>query len=133
MRNRYDDWLKTNAPAGQAWTGRLVGLAGAGAATAAVWLSVVLMAGLDLPPGDVGIEAKARSATPAVAVAPPAPPAVAPTVRYATALPPVTVVGRRDPADRAAQPPVIEAALMPQQPVSGEATVGMSSGGDNLR
>ncbi len=78
MKNEYEDWQKKNAPAGQAWTGRLLAMAAAGTATAAVWLSVVLMAGLDLPPGDQ----LAATQAPAPAVA-----GSGRTVRYAAALP----------------------------------------------
>ncbi len=121
MKNDYEDWQKKNAPAGQAWTGRLLAMAAAGTATAAVWLSVVLMAGLDLPPGEQ------LAATPAPAVA-----GSGRTVRYAAALPTVTVVGRRESAEPDA--PVAEvAAALPARTASVNATVGMSSTGDNLR
>jgi hypothetical protein len=82
-------------------------------------LSVVLMAGVGLPPGEQPLEARAPAAAPV------------PTVRYAEALPTVTVVGRREPG---AQPAPAATAALPAIPASGEAaTVGMTIAGDNLR
>ena len=115
MGNDYDTWLKKNAPAGGPWKARLLPLAAAGLATILVGLSVVLMAGVGLPPGEQPLEALAPAAAPAQ------------TVRYAEALPTVTVVGRRQPAPAAT-------AALPAIPASGEAaTVGMTIAGDNLR
>lgn len=123
MKNEFEDWQKKNDPAGQAWAGRLLAMAAAGTATAAVWLSIVLMAGLDLPPGDQLAAVRA----PATAAA-----SSARTVRYASALPTVTVVARRESAEPAAFPADATAAL-PARTASMNATVGMSSTGDNLR
>ena len=119
MKNEYQDWQDKNAPAGQAWTGRLLAMAAAGTASAAVWLAIVLMAGLDLPPGDQLAVAQA----PATAVA-----ASGRTLRYAAALPTVTVVGRRESAA-----PAEATVALPARTASVNATVGMSSTGDNLR
>lgn len=120
MKHEYETWLKRNAPAGQPWKGRLLTLAAAGTATALVGLSVVLMAGLGLPSGEFPVEAKASAG--------------GQNVRYAQALPTVTVVGRREPVERA---PMVEPAVtagLPIDPTSRDAaTVGMSSTGDNLR
>lgn len=123
MKNEFEDWRKKNSPAGQAWTGRLLAMAAAGAATAAVWLSVVLMAGLDLPPG----HQLAATQAPAPAAA-----SSGRTVRDAAALPTVTVVGRRESAEPAAA--LADAlAAFPAPTASVNATVGMSSSDDNFR
>lgn len=115
MKNEFETWLENNAPAGQPWKARLLSLAAAGTATALVGLSVALMAGLGLPPGEQPMEARAPAAAPAAAQ----------TVRYAEALPTVTVVGRREPGDIAA---------LPARPASGDAAaVGIAAAGDNLR
>jgi hypothetical protein len=124
MKNEYESWLKKNETSGQAWTGKLLPLAAAGMATALVGLSVVMMAGLGLPAGELPLEAKA-----------PAGPAAAQNVRYAQPLPTVTVVGRREATEPGEQAPVrATTAALPVRPASGEAaTVGMTSTGDNLR
>ena len=119
MGNRFEDWLKRNEPAGQARARRLLAAAAAGTATAAVGLSVVLMAGMGLPPGE--LQAGGQTAAPAGR-----------TVRYATALPTVTVVGRRGLADLAA-PAGGQTAALPARTASVNATVGMAGTGDNLR
>ena len=122
MRNKFDAWLKNNAPAGQGWTARLWPAAAAVTATVVVGLSVVMMAGLGLPPGEAPLDARAPAPVPVAAA----------TVRYAQALPTVTVVGRREPADR--QQMAATSAGLPARPASGAtATVGMSAAGDNLR
>ena len=121
MHNDFDTWLTKNA--GKPWTARLLSLAAAGTATALVGLSVVLMAGVGLPAGEQPVEARAPAAAPAT-----------PTVRYAEALPTVTVVGRREPAGNAELPLPTSIAAFPARPASGDAaTVGMSATGDNLR
>ena len=122
MHNEFETWLKANSPAGQVWAGKLWPAAAAVTATVLVGLSVVMMAGPGLPPGELPLEARV-----------PAPaPVAAQTVRHAEALPTVTVVGRREPGDRQALPP--NTAAVPAGPASGEtATVGMSAAGDNLR
>ncbi len=130
MNNEFDNWLKNNAPAGQGWTGRLVALAAAGTATGLVGLSVVMMAGLGLPSGELPAEARAP-ATPPVQTAAPA--SVGPTVRYAQALPTVTIVGRREPADQPAPVAANRTAGMPARTASADAMIGMSATGDNLR
>ncbi len=130
MKNAFDNWLKNNAPAGQGWTGRLLALAAAGTATGLVGLSVVMMAGLSLPPGELPAEARAPS-TGAMQAAAPA--AAAPNVRYAQALPTVTVVGRREPGDKPAPVAATNTAALPARTASAEATIGMSATGDNLR
>lgn len=122
MKNEFEQWREARAPAGRAWASRLLALAAAGTATAAVWLSVVLMAGLDLRPGDQ----LAASQAPATAAS------SGRTVRYAAALPTVTVVGRRETAV-AAEPLAEAAAAWPARTASGNATVGMAGTGDNLR
>ena len=121
MNNDYETWLKKNEPSGRTWTGKLVPLAAAGMATALVGLSVVMMAGLGLPAGDLALEAKTPAATP--------------NVRYAQPLPTVTVVGRREAVEPGEQVPVrATTAALPVRPASGEAaTVGMTFTGDNLR
>ena len=122
MHDDFETWLKNNAPAGQPWRARLLSLAAAGTATALVGLSVVLMAGLGLPAGESALEAQAPATAPAPAQ----------NVRYAQALPTVTVVGRREPADQVALPATT--AALPARPASGEgATVGIAAAGDNLR
>lgn len=119
MRNDFDDWVKGNQPPGRYWTGKLLSLTAAGTAAALVGLSVVLTAGLGLPAGDVPAEARAPAGQ---------------NVRYAEALPTVTVVGRREPAPQAALTEPTSTAALPAVPASGEAaTVGMSGTGDNLR
>ena len=131
MRNEFEIWLKRNVPAGQARTGRLLVLAAAGTASATVWLSVVLMAGLGLPPGDLATEARA----PAAAAAPvhaAAPASAQQRLRHASALPTVTVVGRRVPDDK----PVLaatDAAALPARPALADATIGVSVAGDHRR
>jgi hypothetical protein len=115
MKNEFKTWLENNAPAGQPWKARLLSLAAAGMATALVGLSVVLMAGLGLPAGELPMEAAA--------------PATARSVRYAQALPTVTVVGRREPAPAA--PATI--AVLPARPASGDAAARIAIAGDNLR
>lgn len=120
MKNDYEAWLKRNEPAGRPWQGKLVSLAAAGTATGLVGLSVVLMAGVGLPAGESPVEAQA--------------PATGQNVRYAEALPTVTVVGRREPAGSADLPQAADTAAFPVRPAAGEAdTVGMSATGDNLR
>jgi hypothetical protein len=121
MHNDFETWLDKNA--GRPWTARLLSLAAAGTATALVGLSVVLMAGLGLPAGELPAEARA-----------PATPAAAANVRYAEALPTVTIVGRREQAGNAELPQAVDTAAFPARPASGDAaTVGMSATGDNLR
>lgn len=128
MRNEYETWLKGNAPTGQGWTGKLLPMAAAVLATVAVGLSVVMMAGLGLPSGELPAEARAPAEAPQSAPAP-----AGQTVRYAQALPPVTVVSRREPADNAAAPAPAVATVLPARPTSGEtATVGVAAAGDNL-
>jgi hypothetical protein len=128
MNNEFDNWLKNNAPAGQGWTGRLLALAAAGTATGLVGLSVVMMAGLGLPSGELPAQALAAATAPAQTAAPAA---VEPSVRYAQALPTVTIVGRREAADRPA--PLGATAGLPARTASADATIGMSATGDNLR
>ena len=69
MRNEFETWLKDSIPAGQAWTDRLLAAAAACTATVAVWLSLVLMAGLDLPPSDLRAPAQTGAPAPADATA----------------------------------------------------------------
>jgi hypothetical protein len=130
MNNEFDNWLKNNAPAGQGWTGRLLALAAAGTATGLVGLSVVMMAGLGLPSGELPAQALAAATAPMQAAAP-AP--LEPTVRYAQALPTVTIVGRREPVDQPAPVAATHAAGLPARTASADATIGMSATGDNLR
>ena len=118
MRNNYKDWLKGNAPAGRAWTERLLSLAAAGTATALVGLAVVLIVGLGVPSGKLEAAATAPATTRT-------------NVRYAAALPTVTVVGRREDATAPVAP--AETAALPARSASVNATVGMSGSGDNLR
>ena len=118
MRNNYENWLKANAPAGRTWGGRLLALSAAGTATAAVGLSVVLIAGLGRASGE--LEAAA-----------PAPATTSTNVRYAAALPTVTVVGRRE--DTTAPVAPAETAALPARSALVNATVGMSGSGDNIR
>ncbi len=116
MKQEYEAWLKSNAPAGRAWTGKLLPMAAAVAATVVVGLSVVMMAGLGLPPGELPAQASGPAAAPQQA---------GQAVRHAEPLPTVTVVGRREPAT---------AAELPARPAPGEAaTVGIAAAGDNLR
>jgi hypothetical protein len=132
MNNEFDNWLKNNAPAGQGWAGRLVALAAAGTATGLVGLSVVMMAGLGLPPGDLPAQAQAQApGTASVQTAAPA--STGPAVRYAQALPTVTIVGRRDSADPPAPVAATRTAGFPARTASADATIGMSATGDNLR
>lgn len=131
MRNDFESWLKRNAPQGQAWTGRLFALAAAGTATAAVWLGVVLMAGLSLPPGELPIEARAPAAT-AAPVHAAAPDSARQRLRHASALPAVTVVGRRVPEENAVLAAPDPAAL-PARPAVADATIGVSVAGDHRR
>jgi hypothetical protein len=119
MRNEFETWLKNNAPAGEPWKGRLLSLAAAGTATAVVGLSVLLMAGLGLPAGELPAQARG--------------PAAGQTVRYAEALPTVTVVGRREPAGKAAPAAPTTTAALPARPASGDTAAGISIAGDNLR
>lgn len=128
MRNEFKNWVKSNVPAGRAWTVRVLTVAAAGTATAAVWLSVVLMAGLDLAPGELPVAAQAPAATPANAA-----PAAQQSVRYASALPPVTIVGRREPGANPAPAAAKDVSAAPARPASGESMIGMSAAGDNLR
>ena len=115
MKQEYEAWLKRNAPAGRAWTGKLLPRGAAVAATVVVGLAVVMMAGLGLPPGELPAQARGPAAAPQQA---------GQTVRYAEALPTVTVVGRREPAT---------AAVLPARPVAGDAaTVGIAAAGHNL-
>lgn len=107
MRNKFETWLMKNAPAGRGWTGKVLPAAAALTATVLVGLSVVMMAGLDLPAGQ--------------------------GVRYAEALPTVTVVGRRESGDKAALPAARTNAAMPARTASADATVSISNAGDNLR
>lgn len=130
MNNEFDNWLKTNAPTGQGWTGHLLALAAAGTATALVGLAVVMMAGLGLPPGELPAQAQAPAAASVQAAAPES---VGTTVRYAQALPTVTIVGRREPADRPAKVAATAAVGLPARTASADATIGMSAAGDNLR
>jgi hypothetical protein len=130
MKNKFETWLNNNAPGGQALKGKLLALGAAGIATALVGLSVVLMAGLDLPAGELPAEARVPATAPVQAGTPGA----GQTVRYAEALPTVTVVGRREPGDKAALPVTSNTAALPARPASGDgATVGMTAAGDNLR
>ena len=123
MKNEFDTWLKTNTPSGQAWKTRLLSLAAAGVATALVGFSVIMMAGLGLPAGESALEARA----PAAASSP------AQSVRYAEALPTVTVVGRRE----AREPPAIgvpaTAMTSPATVGSEDAAASIAVAGDHLR
>ena len=125
MQNAFEQWANRNMPAGQAWIGRLLAAAAAGTATAAVWVSVVLMAGLGLPPGESQQPAQAPATADGAASA-------ARTVRYAAALPTVTVLGRRESADKA-ETLAVDTAGPPARPASANATIVMSGTGDNLR
>ena len=107
---------------GQAWKGRLLSLAAAGTATALVGLSVVLMAGLGLPSGKSAMQARARAAQPATAE----------TVRYAEALPTVTVVGRREVGEQAAQGAPATTAALPARAAS-DVAASIAIADDNLR
>ena len=130
MRNDFKIWLRNNAPAGRGYTGKVLPVASAAAATSLVALSVVMLAGLGLPPGQTPVDASARSAVPAQ------PFATAPAgqvVRHAQALPTVTVVGRREAGSTAALAAPTTTGAMPVQAASGEAAVGISIAGNNLR
>lgn len=130
MNNEFDNWLKNNAPASQGWTGRLLALAAAGTATGLVGLSVVMMAGLSLPAGELPAQARAPATAPVQTAAPAS---VEPSVRYAQALPTVTIVGRREPAEQPAPVAAAQTAGLPARTASADATIGMSATGDNLR
>ena len=121
MKNEFESWLKTNTTSGQAWTTRLLSLAAAGAATALVGLSVIVMAELGLPAGDSAMQARAPSA----------PPAPAQTIRYAQALQTVTVVGRREAGEPALGVPTTVA--LPAGAGSRDAAASIEIAGDNLR
>lgn len=127
MKNQFEQWTRSRVPAGWIWAGRAAALAAAGTATVAVGLSVVLMAGLNLPAGEAPVEARAPAEPPMPVVASSARSAL----HYATALPTVTIVGRRMPA---AEPPAaaVEVGTLPAPAARAEATVGMSAAGDNL-
>jgi hypothetical protein len=126
MTNQFEQWIKSTGPA-RVWVRRAAALAAAGTATAAIGLSVVLMAGLNLPAGQAPVEAQAPAA-PATQLAASSTPSAP---RYATALPRVTIVGRRVRAAEAA-PAAVEVGTLPARQARAEATVGMSATGDNL-
>ncbi len=127
MKNQFEQWTKSSVPAGRIWAGRAAALAAAGTATVAVGLSVVLMAGLNLPAGEAPVEARAPALPPTPVVASSA----QSTLRYAAALPTVTIVGRRT---RSAEgpPAAIGVGTLTAPEAQAEATVGMSAAGDNL-
>lgn len=110
MTNDDGSWLKSNTPAGRSWTGKLLPLTKAVVAMAMIGLSVVMMAGLDLPPSELPIEAWGLAAVPQQAGQP---------VRHAEALPTITVVGRRELAN---QPAAVNTATV------GVATAGEDAG-----
>ena len=135
MRNEFDDWKNSNLPAGRAWAQRGLAWTAAGTATAAVWLSVVLMAGLDLPAGAPGLEAAAPLSAPLADAAPmqPVEPAAdARAVRHAAMLPRVTITGKREPGPQQPAVPAVEVSAAPARPASAGQTVGMTVAGDNL-
>lgn len=107
MRNKFETWSMNNAPAGRGWTGKVLPAAAAVTATVVIGLSVVMMAGLRPPAGQA--------------------------VRYAEALPTVTVVGRRESGDKAGLATPTTTAAVPVRTASGNATVSISIAGDNLR
>lgn len=124
MHNEFETWLKNNAPAGQGWASRLWPAVAAVTATVVVGLSVVMMAGLGLPAGEAPLEARAPVTAPATAQ----------PVRYAEALPTVTIVGKRAPGEQEARPAAVKTAALPARPASAEsAPVGIAAAGDNLR
>ena len=122
MKNQFEQWTKSSAPLGRIWAGRAASLAAAGTATVAVGLSVVLMAGLNLPAGEAPVEVRAPAEPPMPAVASSAQSAL----QYATALPTVTIVGRRMPAA------AVEVATLPPPAARPEETAGLLAAGDNL-
>ena len=122
MRNEFESWLKTNTPSGQRWQSRLLSLAAAGAATALVAVSVILMAGLGLPAGEPVVQARAPAAAPAPAQ----------TVRYAAALPTVTVMGRHEVGETALGAPTNPMAS-PARAAFGDAAASIAIAGGNLR
>ena len=136
MRNEFDDWKSSNLPAGRAWAQRGLAWAAASTATAAVWLSVVLMAGLDLPAGAArGLEAVAPLSAPLAAAAPTqrAEPAAEPrAVRHAAMLPRVTITGKRESAQQQPAVAPVEVSAAPARPASAGQTIGMTAAGDNL-
>ena len=138
MRNEFDDWKSSNLPAGRAWAQRGLAWAAASTATAAVWLSVVLMAGLDLPAGAArGLEAAAPLSAPLAAAAPTqrAEPAAEPrAVRHAAMLPRVTITGKRESAlpVPVAAGVAVEVGEAPAGPASAGRTIGITVAGDNL-
>ena len=136
MCNEFDDWKNSNLPAGRAWAQRGLAWAAAGTATAAVWLSVVLMAGLDLPAGAARwLEAAAPLSAPLAAAAPTqrAEPAAEPrTVRHAAMLPRVTITGKRESALPVRVTDGVEVGEAPAGPASAGRTIGITVAGDNL-
>ena len=154
MGNQFDDWKNSKLPASQAWAQRGLAWAAAGTVTAAVWLSVVLMAGLDLPASAPGyLEAAASRSAPIAdssrsasqAASPlslpvagaPAPQMVEPvadtrSVRHAAMLPRVTITGKREPALQQPDVPAFEVGVAPTAPASGGPSAGITVAGDNL-
>ena len=130
MKNQFEQWTKSSAPLGRIWAGRAASLAAAGTATVAVGLSVVLMAGLNLPAGEAPVEARAPADPPMPAVASSAQSAQS-TLHYATALPTVTIVGRRIPAAEAPAA-AVEVGTLPPPAARPEETAGLLAAGDNL-
>ena len=125
MKNQFEQWTKSSAPLGRIWAGRAASLAAAVTATMAVGLSVVLMAGLGLPAGEAPIEARSLAAPPTPVAA-----SSESALRYATAMPTVTIVSRRT---RPVEAPAaaVDVGTLPA-PARTEATVGMSATDDNL-
>ena len=133
MRNKFDDWKNSDLSAGRAWAQRGLAWAAASTATAAVWLSVVLMAGLDLPAGAArGLEAAAPLSAPLAAAAPPS--AEPRAVRHAAMLPRVTITGKRESAlpVPVAAGVAVEVGEAPAGPASAGRTIGITVAGDNL-
>jgi hypothetical protein len=127
MNKQFEQWTRSRVPVGRRWAARAAALAAAGTATVAIGLSVVLMAGLNLPAGEARVEARAPVAVPTQAAASSA----QPSLRYATALPTVTIVGRRVRLAEAS-PAAVEFGDLPAGQARVEATVGISVAGDNL-
>ncbi len=135
MRNEFDDWKNSKLPAGRAWAQRGLAWAAAGTASAAVWLSVVLMAGLDLPAGSLVLEAAAPPRVAPAAAAPmqpPAPAADARAVRQAAMLPRVTITGKREPAPQEPAVAAVEVSATQVRPASAGQTTVITVAGDNL-
>lgn len=122
MRNEFNTWLSRNAAAGEAWKDRLLTLVAAGAATALVGLSVVLMAGVGRPAGEA-----LQASVPSSGALP------VQTVRRAEPLATVTITGRREQAGDASLPATGATAAVAERAASAEAPGGIALAGDNLR